>query len=53
MEDSASGLRALVTKMNKETSLDYDSLAKIQQIQVTLGPKAFALTLLTRSTNST
>ena len=52
MEDSASSLRALATKMNKETSLDYDSLAKIQQLQVTLGPKAFALALLTRSADS-
>ena len=45
MEDSASSLQALATKMNKKTSLDYDNLAKIQQIQVTLGPKAFALAL--------
>ena len=30
MEDSAGNLQALATKINEETSLDYDSLAKIQ-----------------------
>ena len=30
MEDSGGSLQALVTKINEETSLDYDSLAKIQ-----------------------
>ena len=30
MVDSASSLQALATKMTKETSLDYDSSAKIQ-----------------------
>ena len=46
MEDSASSLRVLATKMNIETSLDYDILTKIQWIQVTLGSKAFALALV-------
>ena len=30
MEDSGGSLRALTTKIHKETSLDYDNLAKIQ-----------------------
>ena len=30
MEDSGGSLRALVTKINEETSLDYDIIAKIQ-----------------------
>ena len=33
MEDSASSFRVLVMKMNIETSLDYDILAKIQWIK--------------------
>ena len=49
MVDSASSLWALAMKMTKETSLDYDSSAKIQWFQVTLGSKAFALALLTPS----
>ena len=52
MEGGASSLWALATEMNRETSLDYDSLAKIQPLQVTLGPKAFALALLTRNADS-
>ena len=52
MEDSASSLRPFVTKKNKEISLDYDSLAKIQKLQLVLGSEAFALGLLTCSADS-
>ena len=46
IEDGASSLQTLTTKTNMETSLNYDSLAKIQ---VVLDSKAFALALLPRT----
>ena len=52
MEDSASNLQALAMKKNKKTSLDYNSLGIIQQLQLVLGSEAFTLALLTRSADS-